>query len=308
MFASGIIESLQLTFNRDLAELAGARNHPHSLKRTWRSHSTSQANEGSDIVGFEFYIGIDYSGADTATARLANLQVYAAEGNKEPQAVRTPAAPPGQNWNWTRQELANWLLGILRDQRQAIVGIDHAHSFPMSYLQRHKLTSWDEFLVHFCQQWPTHQPNIRVRDLRQDNSRHGESDEFRLTETWTSSAKSVFDFDPNGVAFSTHAGIPWLQHIRREAGKRIHFWPFDGWEVVQGKSVIVEIYPAIFHNRYPRLGSGIERTSDQQDAYSVARWLCESDRRGLLPRYFDPPLTDAEQKVASLEGWILGIA
>ena len=83
----------------------------------------------------------------------------------------------------------------------------------------------------------------------------------------------------------------------------MHFWPFDGWKVPDGKSVIAEIYPSIFKNRFPRG----DRTADQQDAYSVARWLTEMDERGFLSQYFQPSLTDKEQNVADLEGWILGI-
>jgi hypothetical protein len=30
---------------------------------------------------------------------------------------------------------------------------------------------------------------------------------------------------------STHAGNPWLRYIRERLGKRIHFWPFDGWDI-----------------------------------------------------------------------------
>ena len=81
-------------------------------------------------------------------------------------------------------------------------------------------------------------------------------------------------------------------------------WPFDGWEIPKGKSVIAEVYPSIFRSRFPR----DDRTPDQQDAYSVARWLAESDERQLLPHYFAPPLTDRERRVADLEGWILGIS
>jgi hypothetical protein len=54
----------------------------------------------------------------------------------------------------------------------------------------------------------------------------------RLTEERSGSAKSVFHFDVQGsVAKSTHAGIPWLRFIRQPLGKRVHFWPFDGWDV-----------------------------------------------------------------------------
>ena len=117
--------------------------------------------------------------------------------------------------------------------------------------------------------------------------------DLRLTEKWTVSAKSVFQFDVQGsVAKSTHAGLPWLRRIRDEVGDKVHFWPFDGWDVPDGKSVIAEIYPSIFKNRYPRE----DRTADQQDAYCVARWLTEMDERGFLARYFQPSLTDEERE------------
>ena len=67
--------------------------------------------------------------------------------------------------------------------------------------------------------------------------------------------------------------------------------------------MIAEAYPAIFKNRYPR----DDRSADQQDAYAVCRWLSESDDRGILDRYFNPPLIDEERRIAGLEGWILGI-
>ena len=152
---------------------------------------------------------------------------------------------------------------------------------------------------------PTHEPHLYVDFIRDRRPpRTGESNELRLCEQWTSSAKSVFKFDVQGqVAKSTHAGIPWLWRIRKEVGDRVHFWPFDGWEIREGKSVIAEVYPSIFRNRYDREG----RTPDEHDAYSVARWLKETCERGFLGRYLAPPLTEEERQAACLEGWILGI-
>ena len=134
----------------------------------------------------------------------------------------------------------------------------------------------------------------------------GWPNEFRLCERWTSSAKSVFDFSPGPgiVAKSTHAGIPWLWHIRKEVRDRVHFWPFDGWEIPEGKSTIVEVHPSIFSGRYDRG----DRTADQQDAYATARWLNEICERGFMERYLGPPLTDEERRTAEVEGWILGIS
>ncbi len=252
---------------------------------------------------FERHIGIDYSGADTPTWRKPGLQVYMAAGG-DPQRIITPAAPVGQQWNWTREEIADWLIAQVREGGTFLAGIDHNFSFPISYMQRYGLKTWDHFLKDFCQHWPTDEPNCYVGLHRENNPRTGDPSELRLTERWTSSAKSVFSWDGQGkVAHSSHAGIPWLRRIRQQLGKKIHFWPFDGWDVPKGRSVLAEVYPAIFKRRY----SAENRTNHQHDAYSVARWMAEMDQGLVLDRFFDPPLNDAEQGLADLEGWILGV-
>lgn len=254
---------------------------------------------------FDLHIGIDYSGAQTPTSRLKGLQVYEA-GDGPPERVLAVPEEGKTHWNWCRTEVANHLIVLAMDGMRFIAGIDHGFSFPLSYFERYGLTSWDEFLTDFVQHWPTHEPHTYVDFIREtDLARIGWKNEFRLCERWTSSARSVFHFDcPGQVAKSTHAGIPWLWHIRNEVGDRIHFWPFDGWEIPEDRSVIAEVYPSIFRNRYPRQ----DRTADQQDAYSVSRWLRETCERGILDRYLHPPLTDVEREVAMLEGWILGVA
>jgi hypothetical protein len=146
-----------------------------------------------------------------------------------------------------------------------------------------------------------------VRDGSAGNgaARTGNARWRRLTEERAGGAKSVFHFDVQGqVAKSTHAGIPWLRYIRRELGDRVHFWPFDGWEIPQGKSAIAEVYPALWSRGFAREG----RTGDQHDAYSIAAWLSRSDRDGSLDDFLDPELTREENRVAGLEGWILGVA
>lgn len=60
----------------------------------------------------------------------------------------------------------------------------------------------------------------------------------------------------------------------------------------------------LFGDRLPKE----KRTPDEHDAYAVARWLSESAARGVLDRYFTPPLTLEERRIAEIEGWILGIA
>ena len=132
----------------------------------------------------------------------------------------------------------------------------------------------------------------------------GDASWLRLTEQWTASAKSVFQFDVQGqVAKSTHAGLPWLRHLRNECKGRIHFWPFDGWEIPQGRSVIAEVYPSLWMKRFLREG----RNMDQHAAYAAAAWLQRADREDSLLRFFNPLLEPRERRIAGIEGWILGV-
>jgi hypothetical protein len=126
----------------------------------------------------------------------------------------------------------------------------------------------------------------------------------RLTEERAGSVKSVFHFDVQGsVAKSTHAGIPWLRFIRRRLGSRVHFWPFDGWEIPAGHSAIAEVYPALWSRSFDNEG----RTGDQHDAYSAAAWMRRADLDGSLDAFLNPSLAMPERAVAQFEGWILGV-
>lgn len=271
---------------------------------------------------FTLFVGIDYSGAETPSSRLKGLQVCVARPGGPPEPVMTTAMVEKlgrvQRQSlpryWSRAEIARWIIGLVRQGERALIGIDHGFSFPDAYFRRYGLASWEDFLADFCRHWPTHGDNTYIDFIRDRvpgfwndgmEPREGRSTELRLCERWTSSAKSVFHFDVQGsVAKSTHAGIPFLARIRAECGHAVHFWPFDGWLPPEGKTVIAEVYPSIFRNRYPRDG----RSVDEQDAYATARWLAGTASAGNLPRYFDPPLERGERDVAGREGWILGIA
>jgi len=255
------------------------------------------------MARFQSYIGIDYSGANTPISRNRSLQVFKTTADYDPRRVKSPA---GKGFNWTRKEIGYWCLAQLKDDNPVIIGIDHGFSFPMSYMDRYQIANWDQFLEDFQQHWPTDQNDCTVESFRKGNQRTGKHTAFRLTETRTTSAKSVFQFDVNGqVAKSTHAGIPWLRFIRRNAdpSSRPHFWPFDGFEIPPNKSVIVEIFPSLFRKRYPKR----YKTPDEHDAMCVSQWLKDMDTRGHLNTYFNPPLTDKERENARLEGWILGV-
>jgi hypothetical protein len=255
---------------------------------------------------FARYLGIDYSGAETPTSSLKGLRVYAATATESPTEI---PPPPSARKYWTRRGLAEWLAGELREGPPALVGIDHAFSFPLRYFETHRLPpDWPGFLDDFQRHWPTDGDHIYVDFVRDGLHGHGadrtgDARWRRLTEQ-RCRAKSVFHFDVQGtVAKSTHSGLPWLRFLRQQLGARAHFWPFDGWAPPAGVSVFAEVYPALWNRSFPNEG----RTADQHDAYSVARWLRENDLAGTLAGHFRPSLNPAEANVAQLEGWILGL-
>jgi hypothetical protein len=254
---------------------------------------------------FEACIGIDYSGAATPESRSATIQVYECRtaNTDAPSRIASPAATAKRHRHWNRRELAAWLTERLRRGDRCIVGVDHGFSFPTSYFKRNGLTSWPAFLEDFVNHWPTDTAGTTVEQFRAESKRCGKPNEFRLTEKWTSSAKSVFRFDVQGsVAKSTHAGLPFLNRLREQSAN-VHFWPFDGWSFPPDKSVVAETYPSLFRNRYPH-GT---RTTDQQDAFAISHWLRDMDLLGRLDDFASPPLTKAQKEVALLEGWILGV-
>lgn len=256
---------------------------------------------------FNRYIGIDYSGAETADSSCKGIRVFMAEGSGEPAQVQPPPSPRRY---WTRRGLAEWLCNELGGETPTIVGIDHAFSFPLAYFEKYRLSSnWQDFLEDFHHHWPTDARHNYVCFLREEPSgsglnRTGERSWFRVTEMWTPTAKSVFGFGVNGeVATSTHAGLPWLLYLRKQCKRQPHFWPFDGWEIPEGKSVVAEVYPALWMRRFPRDG----RDGDEQAAYAVASWLQRADRDASLGAFFHPSLTEEDFGIAKIEGWILGV-
>ena len=257
---------------------------------------------------FERYIGVDYSGAMTPTSSLPGLRVYAADWARPPSEVPPPSSP---RKHWTRQRLAGWLRDELSRSQPTVVGIDHAFSFPILYFEAHRLPlDWPKFLDDFQRHWPTDEDNTYVDFVRQglsgeSSKRMGDPSWLRLTELWTPSAKSVFRFNVQGqVATSTHAGLPWLRYLRTHCHERVHFWPFDGWKIPAGRSVVAEVYPSLWTRRFANDGA---RDADQHAAYAATAWLRRADMNGSLANFFAPPLEDKERAIAQVEGWILGV-
>jgi hypothetical protein len=265
------------------------------------------APRDAEVPIFTRIVGIDYSGAKTPTTRLPGLRVFLAEVGASPSEVVPQLST---HKHWTRKGLAEWLIERLSEDEPTLVGIDHGFSFPLCYFEAHGLRlDWSAFLDDFQRHWPTDEDHNTVDFIRcgitgNGAARMGNSRWWRLTDTRARGAKSVFHFDvPGSVAKSTHAGIPWLRHIRQRLSGRVHFWPFDGWDIPSGRSVIAEVYPALWNKAFAKSN----RTPDQHDAYSVAAWLRCGDGNGNLTSLLKPNLTPREHDLARVEGWILGV-
>ena len=258
------------------------------------------------MPGFDRYIGIDYSGAETPNASLKGLRVYLARGDAPASEVLPPPSPRKY---WTRRGIAEWLAERLAEDASTLVGIDHGFSFPLSYFEVHHLPpDWPTFLDDFHRHWPTDADHTYVDFIRDGSrgdgaARMGNPRWRRMCEE-RCRGKSVFHFDVQGsVAKSTHAGIPWLRYLRQQLGPRLHFWPFDGWDIPAGHSAVAEVYPALWKHAY----APEDRTPDQHDAYTVATWLRQADRDGRLQTALQPNLSPPERAIAQVEGWILGV-
>jgi hypothetical protein len=257
---------------------------------------------------FDRYIGIDYSGAETPTSSLKGLRAYMADRVSSPIEVQPPPSPRKY---WTRRGIAEWLVAQLSEARPTLVGIDHAFSFPLRFFEAHALPlDWPAFLDDFQHHWPTDGDHVYVEFVRFGSvgdgaARSGNSRWRRVTELRAGAAKSVFHFDVQGaVAKSTHAGLPWLRYLRQQTARKVHFWPFDGWGLPPGRSVVAEVYPSLWSRGFPRAG----RTADQHDAFVTAEWLRRADRDGTLAEFLNPSLEPRQREVARIEGWILGVA
>lgn len=259
------------------------------------------------MAQFKRYCGIDYSGADTPTACLKGLRVFLADGNAVPVEI-LPVA--GSCKFWSRRSLAEWLVGLLRENVPTLVGIDHGFSFPLRYFEAHEVKpDWSDFLNDFCKHWPTDGDATTVEHVRhglvgQGRLRGGNARWRRLTEE-RCRAKSVFHFDvPGSVAKSTHAGLPWLRYMRGMLGERLWCWPFDGWDVPADVSVLAEAYPSLWKGKFAVDGL----SSDQQDAYTVAAWLQQADRSGELLEHLRPVPGLLQGDLTIIEGWIIGVS
>src|SRR5262249_16632346 len=115
---------------------------------------------GCVVPDFQQYIGVRYSGRKDPGDPIREIKVFAALEHHEISRETTQGPPSGR---WSRRAPAEWLLGRITSGEPAVVGIDHAFSFPQTYMDRHSLKSWAAFLEDFEESWPT--DKLAVREL-----------------------------------------------------------------------------------------------------------------------------------------------
>lgn len=254
---------------------------------------------------FQRYIGIDYSGAAKPCKPISGLRVFVADEERAPEQERDNQARSGL---WSRERLAGWLRDRLQEEIPTIVGIDHAFSYPREAVDEAARENWEGFLEWFETRWPTRKYTVRGCLGPHETTLEAHRETLRLTDRWAPTAMPLCSgWEGNGpnVFFSTRAGIPWLRWLRHQTVGGVHFWPFDGFEVRPGRSVIAEVYPRIFRRRYEKETNLL---GDERDAWLVCRWLKDRDSKDRLGSYFLPPLDEPERQQARVEGWILGVA
>ena len=147
---------------------------------------------------FGRYVGIDYSGAQTAETSLPGLRMYIADRTSPPRLPRRrlfrcqraslrPRSSSAVLWPpseiqppvsprkyWTRRGLAHRLAELLAEDIPTLVGIDHAFSFPLRYFEQHDLPlDWTAFLEDFQRHWPTDEEHLYVESVRDGSYGHG---------------------------------------------------------------------------------------------------------------------------------------
>ncbi len=255
---------------------------------------------------FARYISIVFSGARTSPDAVATARVFLATPTYEPVEVHPPA---GTSRYWTRKRIADWLLERLTTSIPTLVGIDYGFSFPLAYFTASRLTgNWDEFLEDFSFRSPTGRTLMPLdlalcREAACGDSHFSDYYWRRLTEI-RAGARSPF-CSPAGspVWKSTCTGIRWLAGLRRQMSPKIHCWPFDGWDVAEGRTVVVETYPAFWQEHFSARGPNLQ----QQAAYVGVAWMRQADASGSLHHCFLPDLSGIERSRARVEGWMFGV-
>ena len=185
------------------------------------------------MEAFDRHIGIDYSGAETATSSLRGLRVFRTRGGAEPEEVPLPPSP--QKY-WTRKELAYALVRWLFEDDPTLVAIDHGFSFPVRYFEKHgippatgtcssTISTVTGLPTRTTCTWTSFATRAAATALRaraaaggDDSPRYGRAVPSR---SFTSMCRGRW---PTPLT----RGFRGCGSSAASFGAQVHFWPFDG--------------------------------------------------------------------------------
>ena len=282
------------------------------------------------------FIAIDWSGARQPGYRGVAVAACEADG-------RLSLVDPPEGRRWRRTTVLEWLNGALAGDVPLMIGFDFAFALPFDEVggflpdSGHHIRTppglW-AFVDDLCQEQPdlyagslTDDPRLTGLFWRQGRRPAGFAERHRLTETACRAAgfgqpQSVFKLiGAAQVGKGSLAGMRLLHRLQRHPN--LSLWPFA--PAVSGKSVCVEIYPALFMARLRRRGKVRETATlraivrelgakdDGLPAGPIDDHGCDALVSAAALRYYAPQ--DGHWHPAAMtasarraEGWIFGLA
>lgn len=283
-------------------------------------------NADAENTHFDAYLGIDWSGAKGQYRGIA-----IAECRNDRQAPRL-IPPPGpaerqgrttrqaSGRHWRRAAVVDYLCQRLAGKERLLIGLDFAFSLPWipgeGYLagrvpevdtafelwQRIDAASADacDFHAGPVIQHPDFAPSFWTQGPQPPDWRHDK----RLTEIACAEATGTRPETPfkligaKQVGKASLSGIRCLRAIRHRLSEQVAIWPF---EPIDGRSVLLEIYPTLFRHQALRSIDKIREI----DQLALGLDRLGSDRPAGLPPSFSDHEGDALISAAGMRWWVL---
>ncbi len=291
------------------------------------------------MTPFDIFVGVDWSGAEGAT--LKGLQAAVCEpGDGPPRLARPPGGGP-----WGRSAFGDWLAGLVRSRRRALVGLDFAFAYPHrdrgAYFPgsgRHfegAFALWAE-VERICGGAAEFHGGPFFRSADAPYAAYllcptykGDRYQGRLRQTEIHCARehptappmTVFKCVGVSVGIGSLAGMRFLHAMRRHLPGEIAVWPFDAGER-DARLVLVEAFPSLYYAMAGRRGrewtdgdtvrAVLERFSSTPAARPETKdqadaLVAAAALRGLSSRARVWKAPSADGCARRFEGWIFGI-
>lgn len=273
-------------------------------------------------------ISFDWSGEGTHADRLQGIACYVGNAGGTPERRVSPDSPPGAAWNWTRQQVCDFVVDAaaqaVEQGVQVIAGFDFPFSFPWSATggvfpdgQGDRATFWHN--VHAAV-WPNGTAQGFVNLYPKwfaENGRVGADYalRFRFCEQAAreagAQAKSVFNLRGVAAGKGSICGIAVLQQLVHRCRGRalpLMIWPFfvllpNGTihriepanpleQVPAGCLIVVETYPRV---HWGQCGQSLDNFQDPVVWNAVANHFSNA-----APR---PPIPAREDQADALVAW-----